>query len=152
MKKAIYPILFMLGLCMIMMSCNKNDDSSSSIETSYWSATMSDNGRFYLGIEEITDSDRNLSPFPIDERYTNYVSAIIYNANGTYLGTSGGFACLSNDNVLETEFFAEIFINSYGMLPTTFSYDGNTLTCTFDNENLTFHKISAADFNAISRE
>lgn len=133
LKRLLYGAIV---LCLGVMagSCDKDNGNSgngnnqtSSPEASYWAASMSDGGHFYLGFEVLPPNAQIMGTYM-------FMAETSDGSNAT------GFASQTNNTISITSNMG------YMHFPRTFTIVGNTVTCVYRNEELTFNRITENDF------
>lgn len=127
-------------------SCKKDDSSSTSIATSYWHSMTADGRNIYLGIEEITEEDRNNSPVEIQAKFTNTVIVEIEAKGPNEMSPYSkgfGFAYQTGDTIIISYIIETSFAPSAPKLPTTLTVlDKSALL----GEGFVFMPITKEDF------
>lgn len=127
MKRFFAWILILCGL-LTSVSCSKDNPNTDILgASSYWKSEMSNSDNFYLGFVLL----------PEDKQIF-----------GTYLymaETEGGDSVTGNVNI-EGNTITVTASFSVGRFPDTYIISGNVITCRYNDEELTFYKITEQEF------
>ena len=139
MKKSFFFALVTVAAMVCVVSCDKDNSSGSPndsdiIGTSYWTAECSD-GTFYLGLVELTDEAKDNSLLDIADFSHSIMAEISTGAN------TAGFAN-QKGNTIEASYILSVGAE----FPDTYTVGGNIITCSYYDENLTFHQITEQEF------
>lgn len=139
MKKSLLFALVAAVAMVCAISCDKDNSNDSPndsdiIGTSYWAAGCSD-GTFYLGLMELTDEDKDNSLLDITKFTYSIMAEISTGAN------TAGFAN-QKGNTIEASYILSVGAE----FPDTYTVSGNAITCSYDDESLTFHQITEQEF------
>ncbi len=151
MKKLLIFTVALAGV-LCFASCEKKHSSrgggssgglSRTIETSYWRATLSNGYLFYVGIEELTEEDKNNAPFEFNDKYTNTFTAEIQDSNDPYYNGMpeaqlSGVAYKENNQII-----VQSIVSGGGIdIPKIYDYDGKNLSCVVDGDTVQFAEIT----------
>lgn len=154
MKKILLFITLIAGL--LLTSCNKDNPNSDSgqtpeetididlTETSYWKGTVG-NEEFFICVELLTEEGKEdlynkWIDTPLDDKYTNIISAVIRNTGNNALDISYGLVSKSQNG-----FSAEYF--DYMPLPRTFTATVNGLSSSYNDKEFSLTKLSKDEFD-----
>lgn len=140
MKRLLFAAMV---LCMGVMagSCDKDMENSGNdsidsyiIETSYWAAECSD-GMFYLGLEKLPDEAKD-NPLFGSANFTHSIMA------ETSTGANAAGLASQKGNTIE----ASYIMSFAATFPYTYNISGNSITCIYYDETLSFHQITEQEF------
>ncbi len=150
MKKLLIFAVALVGV-LCFSACENNENglgtSYEPIPTSYWLATLSDGSLFSIGIQELTKEDKDDLPSDL-RKCTNEIEAHIASSDHPIYSSQllNGLSYWENNQIIIESYIRD---NGEFEVPKIYNYDGNSLSCTLEEngETVQFTQITKEEYD-----